>query len=128
MNNMLFVHIMSIISIKYNIEEHIIYKKSSRPKEKSLNNPYKHKNAKCILQPAHKSKKVINLSRSSNDHNSGDIQPQSNNIQVIHRKPLKHLVNSINNKRIKIKRIDNVHLSKYSNAIQNKCSFEQTLT
>ena len=63
-NSILFVHIISIISIKYNIDEQIIYKKSRSPKEKSLNSPYRHKNAKCIRHPAHKSKNVINLSRS----------------------------------------------------------------
>ena len=127
-NKILFVHIMSIMSIKYNIDVHIIYKKSNRPKEKSLKSPYKHRKAKCILQPAHKSKNVISLSRSSNDHNNGEIQPQSKSIHVIHKKPLKQRVNSISNSLIKINRIESVHRNRYSKAIQNKCSLEHTLT
>ena len=93
-----------------------------------MKSPYKHKNAKCILQPAQRSKNVINLSLSSNDQSKGDMHPQSKSMHVIHKNPLKQRVNSINNRRIKIKRIDNVHLNKYSNAMQNKCSFEHTLT
>ena len=45
--------------------------------------------AKCIRTPQNKSKKVIILSRSSNDHNNGDKQPRSINIQATANRQLK---------------------------------------
>jgi len=45
------------------------------------------------------------LSRSSNDHNNGDKQPKSNNIQAIHNKPLNIRVNSNKINRQKLTRM-----------------------
>jgi len=70
--------------------------------------------AKCIRQPHNKSKNVINLSRSSNDHNNGDKQPISKIIQLTHKKPLKQRVNSNNNKRINATRNAKQQRNKFS--------------
>jgi len=105
-----------------------INKKSIKPKTKSSNKPSKHINAKCIRQPQHKSKNVINLSRSSNDHNKGDNEPISITIHEQHNRPLKQRVNSHINKRINAHLIAKQHLSIYSKHNDNKCSLHTTLT
>lgn len=109
-------------------EIHNINKKSINPNTKSSSKPNKHINAKCILQPQHKSKKVINLSRSSNDQSIGDNDPISITIQEQQRSPLKQRVNSHINKRINAQRIAKQHLNIYSKHNDNKCSLHTTLT
>ena len=83
--------------------------------------------AKCIRTPQNKSKKVIILSRSSNDHNNGDKQPRSINIQATANRQLKTRVNSNINKRKLAKCNDNKLRNKISKTKQNKCSLQQTL-
>lgn len=107
---------------------HSINKKSIKPNTKSSNKPNKHIKAKCIRQPQQRSKNVINLSRSSKDHNIGDNEPISITIHEQQSKPLKQRVNSHINKRIKAHLIARQHLNIYSKHKDNKCSLHTTLT
>lgn len=107
---------------------HSINKKSIKPNTKSSSRPSKHINAKCIRHPQHKSKNVINLSRSSNDHNIGESEPISMTIHEQHNNPLKQRVNSHINNRIKAHLIAKQQRSIYSKHNDNKCSLHTTLT
>lgn len=104
------------------------YKKSTKPKTKSSNNPTKTKKARCTRVPQHKSKNTHILSRSSKDHNKGLITPISSIVQLTHKSPLKHLVNSMIIILIKLTLKDIEALIKFSKDNANKCSLETTLT
>ena len=99
---------------------HSINKKSIKPNTKSSSRPSKHINAK--------SKNVINLSRSSKDHNIGESEPISMTIHEQHNNPLKQRVNSHINNRIKAHLIAKQQRSIYSKHNDNKCSLHTTLT
>ena len=105
-----------------------IIKKSQNPNTKSSSIPQNTINAMCILVPTHKSKNVINLSRSSNDQSRGDKHPKSSNIQEIHNKPLKLRVNSTNIILITETRIAKQQRKRFSKHNDSKCSLQHTLT